>query len=48
MIQTRSQAKSSGIKLPEVRRVDKSLDPHAEPEKQVIKPVISKVREIYK
>ena len=32
--QTRSQAKSSGIKLPEVHGVGKNLDPNLKPEKQ--------------
>ena len=34
LIQTRSQAKSSGIILPEVHGVGKNLDPHIKPEKQ--------------
>ena len=34
LILTRSQAKSSGIKLPEVHDVGKSLDPNLKPEKQ--------------
>ena len=34
LIQTRSQAKSSGIKLPEVYGVGKNLDPNLKPEKQ--------------
>ena len=34
LIQTRSQAKSSGIKLPEVHGVEKNLDPNLKPEKQ--------------
>ena len=34
LIQMRSQAKSSGIKLPEVRGVGKNLDPNLKPEKQ--------------
>ena len=38
-IQIQSQAKSSGIKLPEVH-------PNIQPEKQVIKPLVSKVKEI--
>ena len=33
-IQTRSQAKSSGIKLPEVHGMGKNLDPNLKPEKQ--------------
>ena len=34
LIKTRSQAKSSGIKLPEVHGVGKNLDPNLKPEKQ--------------
>ena len=34
LIQTYSQAKTSGIKLPEVHGVGKSLDPNLRPEKQ--------------
>ena len=34
LIQMRSQAKSSGIKLPEVHGVRKNLDPNLKPEKQ--------------
>ena len=34
LIQTQSQAKSSGIKLLEVHGVEKSLDPYLRPEKQ--------------
>ena len=34
LIQTRSQAKSSGTKLPEVHGVEKNLDPNLKPEKQ--------------
>ena len=33
-MQTRSKAKSSGIKLPEVHAMRKNLDPNIEPEKQ--------------
>ena len=33
-VQTRSQAKSSGVKLPEVHVVQKSLVPHVKPERQ--------------
>ena len=36
LVQTWSQAKSSGIKLPEVHGVGKGLDPNVQPEKQVI------------
>ena len=35
MVQTRAQAKSSSIKLPEVHRAKKDLIPHAKPEKSV-------------
>ena len=38
-IQTRSQAKSSGIKLPKVHGVGKGLHPKIQPEKQVTKPI---------
>ena len=34
LIQTRSQTKSIGIKLPEVHSMGKKLDPHLKPEKQ--------------
>ena len=38
MIQTRSQARSSGIKLPEVHGMGKNLDPNIKPEKQCANP----------
>ena len=41
LVQTRSQAKSSGILLPKVRGIDKGIDPNISPEKQDIKPIIS-------
>ena len=41
LVQTRSQAKSSGITFPEVCGVDKEMDPKILMEKQVIKPAIS-------
>ena len=45
LVQTRLQAKSSGISLPEVHGVGKGLDPNILLEKQVIKPKItSKVK----
>ena len=34
LVQTRSQAKSSGIKLPEIHGTNKGLDPHVQPGKQ--------------
>ena len=37
LVQTRSQAKSSGVKVPEVHGMEKSLVPHVKPERQ--KPV---------
>ena len=46
LVQTWSQVKSSGIKLSEVHGVGKSLDPNIQPEKQVIKPIIKKAKEV--
>ena len=34
LVQTRSQAKSSGIKVPEIHGINKGLDPHVKPGKQ--------------
>ena len=34
LIQTRSQAKSSGIKIPEIHSTNKGLDPHVKPGRQ--------------
>ena len=34
LVQTRSQVKSSGIKLPEIHGANKGLDPHVQPDKQ--------------
>ena len=34
LVQTRSQAKSSPVSLPEVHGIGKGLDPHVRPEKQ--------------
>ena len=39
MVQTRSQTKSSGIKLPEIHGVRKNLDPNILPEKQHANPI---------
>ena len=39
LVQMQSQTKSSGIKLPEVHGVSKSLDPNIQPEKQAIRPL---------
>ena len=52
LVQTRSQARSSGIKLPEVHGMRKNLDPNIKPEKQhatsikgsVVKPHIGQGR----
>ena len=41
LVQTRSQAKSSGITLQDIHGVDKGIDPNKLPEKQVIKPIIT-------
>ena len=39
LVQTSSQAKSSGIKVPEVHGIEKRLVPHVKPERQkVVKP----------
>ena len=41
LVQTRSQAKSSGIILAEVHGIDKGIDPNIRQEKQVKKPIKS-------
>ena len=41
LVPTRSQAKSSGITLPEVHGVDKEIDSTIQLEKQVTKPIIN-------
>ena len=40
LVQTRSQAKSCGITLPEVHHMDKGINQNIGPEKQVMKPII--------
>ena len=35
LVQTRSQAKTTGIILPEVHGIDRGIDPNVRPEKQV-------------
>ena len=40
LVQTRLQAKSSGITLPEIHGIDKGIHPNIRPEKQIIKPII--------
>ena len=44
LVQTRSQEKSSGVKVPEVHGIDKGLIPHIKPERQksVVTPPIDK------
>ena len=37
IIQTCSQAKASGVKLPEVHNVDKGINPDIKPERQILK-----------
>ena len=39
LVETRSQARSSGIKLPEVHGMAKNLDPNIKPEKQHANPI---------
>ena len=39
VVQTQSQARSSGIKLPKVHGISKGLDPNIQPEKQIVKPL---------
>ena len=47
IVQAWSQAKSSGIKLPEVHGIGKRLAPNVQPEKQVIKPIaFMKMKEV--
>ena len=47
LVQTRSQAKSSSIKLLEMHGVGKGSDPNIQPEKQVLKPlVVTKGKEV--
>ena len=41
LVQTRSQAKTSSIILPDVHSIDKGIDPNTRPEKQILKPVIT-------
>ena len=40
LIQTRSQAKSSGIKVPEIHGVNKGINPHVKPERQQPLPIL--------
>ena len=40
MVQTRSQAKTSTVNLPEVNGADKDLYSHIRPERQTVKPTV--------
>ena len=46
LVQTWSQVKSCGIKLPEVRGVSKNLGPNIQPEKQVAKPLFKETLQV--
>ena len=46
LVETRSQAKSSGIRLPEVHGIDKELDANKQ-KKHIMKPIaVTKVKEV--
>ena len=47
LAQTRSQAKSSGIKLPEVHGIRKNLDPNIKPENQKANPIKGSVVKLH-
>ena len=47
LVQTRSQARSSGIKVPEVHYMRKNLDPNIKPEKQYANPIRGSVVKLY-
>ena len=44
LVEAQTQAKSSGIKLPQVCGIGKSLDPNIQPEKQIIRPLVQKAK----
>ena len=44
LVKTRSQARSSGIKLPEVHDMGKNLDPNIKPEKQHANPIKGSIK----
>ena len=47
LVQTQSQAKSSGIKLSEVHGISKLIDPNTQQEKQVMRPIsVTKRKEV--
>ena len=39
LVHTKSQARSSGIKFPEVHDMEKNLDPYIKPERQHVNPI---------
>ena len=45
-VQTQSQAKSSGMKLPEVHGISKALDPNIQLEKQIPKPLFKETPQV--
>ena len=47
LVQTRSQAKSSGITLPEEYGINKAINPNIRPEKQVRKLILSPGKKLY-
>ena len=47
LVQSRSQARSSGIKLPEVHGMGKNLVPNIKPEKQCANPIKGSVVKVY-
>ena len=47
LVQTWSQAKSTGIKLPKVHDIGKGLNPNIQPEKQAVKPIaVTNLKEV--
>ena len=46
LVQTRSQARSSGIKLPEIHGMGKNLDPNIKPEKTTYQSHKTQYREV--
>ena len=46
LVQTWFQAKSSGIKLPEVHGISKSLDHNTQPEMQVAIPLVEEILQV--
>ena len=48
LVQTRSQTKSSGVKLPEVHGIEKGLDPHIKPGRTRLESPVTDIRPISK